>query len=111
MDPGMPMSLEIHFRRTSQPTTRCLSSTPEQGGSSDDTALGIAVDSSGNAYVTGETTDTNKTVATGDFPVTTGAFQTSYGKGSAAAGSNGFVTKLNAAGSGLVYSTYLGGST
>lgn len=81
------------------------------GGSSDDTGIAIAVDSSGSAYVTGETTDTNTSVATGDFPVTTGAFQTSYGNGSAAAGSNAFVTKLNAAGSGLVYSTYLGGST
>jgi hypothetical protein len=83
------------------------------GGSSDDTAIGIAVDSSGNAYVTGETTDSNKTVATGDFPIVPnpGAFETSYGNGSAAAGSNAFVTKLNAAGSGLVYSTYLGGST
>ena len=81
------------------------------GGSSDDTGLGIAVDGSGNAYVTGETTHTNKSMTTGDFPVTPGAFQTSYGNGSAAAGSNAFVTKLNAAGSGLVYSTYLGGST
>jgi hypothetical protein len=83
------------------------------GGSSDDTGLGIAVDGSGNAYVTGETTHTNTSAATGDFPIfpNPGAFQTSYGNGSAAAGSNAFVTKLNAAGSGLVYSTYLGGST
>jgi hypothetical protein len=81
------------------------------GGSSDDTGIAIAVDSSGSAYVTGETTDTNTTVATGDFPVTAGAFQTIYGNGSAAAGSNAFVTKLNPAGSGLTYSTYLGGST
>src|SRR5216684_1733026 len=81
------------------------------GGSSDDTGIAIAVDSSGSAYVTGETTDTNTTVATGDFPVTSGAFQTSYGNGSAAAGSNAFVTKLNPSGSGLTYSTYLGGST
>jgi hypothetical protein len=81
------------------------------GGSSDDTGIAIAVDSSGNAYVTGETTHTNTSVPTGDFWTTTGAFQTIYGNGSAAAGSNAFVTKLNAAGSGLVYSTYLGGST
>jgi len=83
------------------------------GGSSDDTGIAIAVDGLGNAYVTGETTHTNTSVATGDFPVfpNPGAFQTIYGNGSAAAGSNAFVTKLNAAGSGLVYSTYLGGKT
>ena len=71
------------------------------GGSADDTANGIAVDSSGNAYVTG-------TTSSPDFPVTSGAFQTSLpgNSGNAVA----FVTKLNAAGSGLVYSTYLGGT-
>jgi hypothetical protein len=83
------------------------------GGSSDDTGVAIAVDTLGSAYVTGETAHNNSSVATGDFPVfpNPGAFQTSYGNGSAAAGSNAFVTKLNPAGSGLVYSTYLGGST
>ena len=39
------------------------------------------------------------------FPTTSGAFQTSAG-----AGTHAFVTKLNAAGSALVYSTFLGGS-
>src|SRR5207237_346650 len=64
----------------------------------DDSGNGIAVDSSGSAYVTGLTRSTN-------FPTTTGAFQT------ANAGSyDAFVTKLNSAGSGLIYSTYLGGS-
>ncbi|MGA2261460.1 MAG: SBBP repeat-containing protein [Acidobacteriota bacterium] len=58
-------------------------------------AAGIAVDASGNAYVAGYTAST-------DFPITTGAFQVS--------GSGGFVTKLNATGSALVYSTYLGPS-
>jgi len=57
---------------------------------------GIAVDSAGNAYVTGETVSTN-------FPTTPGAFQVSGGIGDA------FVTKLNPSGSGLIYSTYLGG--
>ena len=56
----------------------------------------IAVDSGGNAYVTGET-------ATEDFPTTSGAYQTS-----ANGGRDAFVTKLSASGSGLVYSTYLG---
>jgi hypothetical protein len=69
------------------------------GGSNDVFASGIAVDATGNAYVTGYT-------ASSDFPTTTGAFQTSYGGGYYDA----FVAKLNAAGSALVYSTYLGGS-
>jgi hypothetical protein len=58
----------------------------------------IAVDSAGEAYVTGGTG--------GDSPVTPGAFQTTYGGGFGDA----FVTKINSTGSALVYSTYLGGS-
>lgn len=58
---------------------------------------GIAVDGSGDVYVTGTTESSN-------FPTTKGAFDTRYqGSGDA------FVTKLNAEGTGLVYSTYLGG--
>ena len=68
------------------------------GGSSSDNGAGIAVDSSGNAYVTGSTTST-------DFP-TVNPLRASLG-----ANSNAFVTKFNSAGSALVYSTYLGGST
>ena len=83
------------------------------GGSSDEFGLGIALDTSGNAYVTGQTTDDNLAAATGDFPVTTGAFQQNYGGGSgnANASGNAFVTKLNSNGTALVYSSYLGGST
>src|SRR5579872_6189580 len=67
------------------------------GGSALDQAFGIAVDGSGAAYVTGATASTN-------FP-TTNALQPSN------AGANvAFVTKINATGSALVYSTYLGGS-
>lgn len=53
----------------------------------------IAVDTSGNAYVTG--------IAPADFPITAGAFQ-------AASPGGAFVTKLNATGTGLIYSTFLG---
>ena len=67
------------------------------GGSSDDFSMGFALDSSGNAYVTGYT-DSN------DFSITLGAYDTSYN------GLNdGFVSKLNPTGTDLVYSTFLGG--
>ena len=62
---------------------------------------GIAVDGNGNAFVTGYTTATN-------FPVLN-AFQSVKGSSSFSA-RNAFVTKLNPAGNGLVYSTYLGGA-
>jgi uncharacterized protein (TIGR03437 family) len=68
------------------------------GGSGTDQANAIAADSSGNAYITGSTTST-------DFP-TVGATQAKSG-GSLDA----FVTKINPAGSAIVFSTYLGGSS
>jgi hypothetical protein len=71
------------------------------GGSGNDVGYSIAVDGSGNAYITGHTTSTN-------YNTTAGAFQTTYGGG----GGHGdvFVTKLNSTGTGLIYSTYIGGS-
>jgi len=59
----------------------------------------IAVDYSGNAYITGVTNSAN-------FPVTTGAFQATYN-----GDQDAFVTKINPSGSALVYSTYLGGTS
>jgi len=70
------------------------------GGSGGDLGYGIAVDASGNAYVTGYTSSSN-------FPVTPGAFQTTFGGGL----EDAFVSKLNATGSALIYSSYLGGSS
>jgi hypothetical protein len=67
------------------------------GGSAADRGFGIAVDGSGNAYLTGETDSTG-------FPTTTGAFDT--GKN----GIDAFVSKVSASGSSLLYSTFLGGT-
>ncbi|MED1951789.1 SBBP repeat-containing protein [Brevibacillus centrosporus] len=72
------------------------------GGDSIDFGAGIAVDTAGNAYIVG-TTATPQVDFT-PFPLTPGAFQSSFG-----GGTDAFVTKLNAAGSSLIYSTYLGG--
>ncbi|HXJ94618.1 MAG TPA: choice-of-anchor D domain-containing protein [Terriglobia bacterium] len=73
------------------------------GGSQDDEGNAIAVDSSGSVYVAGLTDSI-------DFPVSSGAFQTACGGGCSGSTYDAFVTKLNPSGSGLVYSTYLGGS-
>jgi RHS repeat-associated protein len=75
------------------------------GGSQGDAAYGIAVDGAGDAFVTGYTAS-NGGFLGGKFPTTVGAYQTSFGGGS----QDAFVTELNPAGSGLVYSTFLGGS-
>jgi hypothetical protein len=68
------------------------------GGVSGTLANAATVDASGNVYVAGETFAV--------YPTTAGAFQTAYG-----GGQDAFVTKLNASGSALVYSTFLGGSS
>jgi hypothetical protein len=67
------------------------------GGSAGESGSGIAVSSSGNAYVTGGTSSSN-------FPTVT-PFQSSYH-----GGGDAFVTEMSADGASLVFSTYLGGS-
>ena len=67
------------------------------GGNADDEGLAIAVDSSGAAYVAGYTDST-------DFPTANPLRASNNGD------RDGFVTKLNANGNSLIYSTYLGGS-
>ena len=80
------------------------------GGKNEDVANGIAVDAAGEAYVAG-------TTLSPDFPVTPGSFNTLCG-GDGKCGetfnsqglivSNGFLTKINAAGSGIIYSGFIG---
>jgi hypothetical protein len=72
------------------------------GGSASDEAFGITTDPSGNAYVTGLTASAGPSSA---FPTTFGAFQTTFG-----GTQDAFISKLNVAGTSLVYSTFLGGS-
>jgi hypothetical protein len=67
------------------------------GGASDDRATSIAIDSAGNAFVTGSTTSNN-------FPVASPAFRVATGNRDA------FVFKLSSVGNSLLFSTYLGGS-
>jgi hypothetical protein len=68
------------------------------GGTGSDSGLGIDLDDYGDAYVTGSTSSSS-------FPTTAGAFQTAFG-----GITDAFVTKVNSAGSALVYSTFLGGT-
>lgn len=84
------------------PTGSALIYSTYLGGSAVDLATGIALDSSGSAYITGYTVSS-------DFPVTPGAFEQSCPGGTCGSGL-GFVAKLNPAGSALIYSSYLGGS-
>ncbi|HBB93794.1 MAG TPA: hypothetical protein DC054_00225, partial [Blastocatellia bacterium] len=76
------------------------------GGTRGDQGLGIAVDVANCAYVTGYASST--------FPTTPGSYQQTFGGGSGVIGSSFdsdvFVTKMNPTGTGLVFSTYVGGA-
>ena len=76
------------------------------GGNQGEGGGGIGVDAAGNAAISGNTNSTN-------FPVTPGAFQPTYGGHRPfyqLFSGDVFVSKINATGSALIFSTYLGGS-
>jgi hypothetical protein len=90
IDPSQPLAQQLIY------STYLGGST---GGAEGSEGWGIAVDCEGNAYVTGLTGDS-------DFPTTSGAYNESYNGGK----HDVFVTKLNAVGSDLLYSTFIGDS-
>jgi hypothetical protein len=91
-----------------QPTGRGLVYSTFLGGFTDEgnmgheQGLGIAVGPANEAFVAGFTSSR-------DFPVTSGAFQETFGEGDEGVGGDGFVTRFSASGTTLRYSTYLGG--
>src|SRR5262245_23783908 len=86
-DPGLPLVIDP-----------VVSYSTYLGGGGLDEGNAIAVDGSGYAYVTGSTVSAN-------FPATAGTYDPSL-----SGSSDVFVTKLNRTGTGVVFSTYLGGS-
>jgi len=114
--PTTPGALQPHFGggRTDafvaklDPTGSSLIYATYLGGGGDDLPIGIAIDAAGDAYVGGFTCSPN-------LPVTRGAFQTENAGGRTLCWvvpgpSDGFVAELNPQGTGLGFSTYLGGS-
>jgi hypothetical protein len=96
---GYPAGGRIFVARLNSTGTAILYAT-YLSGSGLESSYGIALYASGDAFVVGTTSSTN-------FPVTTGALQTT----NKASSGTGFITALNSTGSALLYSTYLGGST
>ena len=89
----------VKFNTTGSPTVAYATLF---GGSSGDTAYGVATDSTGDIYVAGQTGSV-------DFPITQGALQVTYNNSAG----TGFIAKLNPAGGGgtdLLYSSYFGGA-
>jgi hypothetical protein len=96
---GGSISFVLGAYNPTQPLTidPALNYSTPLGGVSADAGLGIAVDNAGSAYVTGETSSLNFPTAGAPQPISGGA-------------ADAFVSKLNADGTALVYSTYLGGN-
>ncbi|SFS04260.1 Beta-propeller repeat-containing protein [Granulicella pectinivorans] len=100
---GTSTATSTGFVASVNPTGSALNYATYLGGSGTATLTAVKIDSAGNAYVTGTTAlPVNST----NYPVTSGAFQTT--NSSTGTGLSGVVTKLNPTGTALVYSTFLG---
>ena len=99
---GTPLQSQLNgvqnaFVMKLNPSGSALTYSTYLGGNGSDSGNGIAIDATGNAYVAGQTGSTN-------FPVA-GAIQGTLG-----GFNNGFISKMKPDGTGLLYSTYLGGN-
>jgi uncharacterized protein (TIGR03437 family) len=95
---GKNLGLSNAFVTKLNPAGNALLFSTYLGGSQSETAFGIAVDSAGNAYITGNTNSSNFPLVNPiETPTATGSQPTA------------FVTKMSGDGSALIYSTYLGG--
>jgi beta-propeller repeat-containing protein len=103
--PAVLGAIDAFVVKLSHDLSTTIYSTYLGGTTGADAGRNIAVDTAGNAYVTGFTNST-------DFPTTTGAFQTALGGGSCSGVpcNDAFVVKLDPTGATLVYGTYLGGN-
>jgi len=101
---------EIFVSKFSGDLTSLLASTflggshPDEEYDFDSIATSIAINSSGNVYITGETHSS-------DFPTTSGAYDTSFNSNTVVYPSDVIVAKLNGSLTTLLASTYLGGSS
>ena len=93
---GCGNGIRNSFLTVLNPTGSGLVFSTYLGGTGQDQANSVIVDSSGNSYIAGWTTSAN-------FPTTAGAFQTTY-----SGTSDSYVAKINPTGTALIYSTLLG---
>lgn len=92
-DPGIPLTIDP-----------VISFSSYLGGAKIDRAFAVTTDSEGDIYIAGNTLSNN-------FPVTQGAFQEDIAPPRLGSGENdAFVTKIDAAGNGIIFSSYLGGN-
>ena len=99
-DTSYGASADVFIAKLNPAGTGLIYATFLGGSGGTESGEGIAVDGNGNAFITGYTPNCS------DFPTTPGALQTVSRK---CGNYDAFVTKLNAGGTGLVYSTFLSG--
>ena len=95
---GGPNAFAAKFDTTKTGAASLVYSTYIGGGNTQSQSNGIALDAAGDVYLVGQTQN--------GLPTTANAVQPVYGGGP----HDAFVSELNASGSGLIYSTYLGGT-